>query len=425
MNLHRLSLTAMSLLFLMVGDSCIYAQAKNKPELPQYSAAVFHYYNETGIDNMDVLQYSLREKLFRQLRSYRNISLIDQITINERILDRDLDIRNNLQRPRIMQYIGGLVNADIIIFGTYTVDQEVIVVSTHLVDATEGKQIRNYKFSGQISQIDTIVQRIASEIINDIGTWKQMGGFTGSENMAHHLGKLVAQADVEVTDSQTVQEQNKMKFAIKSSSIISGIHGLLRAQTYSAGFIMDEILAAMNKMPSASWFGRTAGDLYYMQAVAALSKNDVQQAGEHFDAALVFLSDNDAVLCSIAGSYASMAVYPKAIETYTKCIQKNPENIDAYVGIANVYMQKEEYVLAIFFLSQAVVKDPKNRQLYVMLAETYALSNRYEKAISTLQTGLKECPNDQEMSRLLAAYYRHLNPNYPKFNQDEPYLNTE
>ncbi len=398
---------------------------KQQTPAEQYCAALFQYYNETGMPNMDILQFSLREKLFQELKKYGYVHLIDQATLNERVINRDLDILDNLNRPRIMQYIGGLLNADIIIFGTYKLDNGAIVVSTHLVDATEGKPIKNYLLSGQISQIDLIVQRIAEQIVEDIETWKRMGGFAGSQNMAHHLGKLVAEAERSDPQLKTLAKSGKKQNILHVISARKIIQSLSFAKLRTVSTVFTECGAILRRSPRESVVAEMIGTVYLMHALGALYSNDMQQAKLHFSDTLVFFSDNDSVLCSIADAYSSIKAYTEATEVYTKCIQKNPENINAYKGIANVYIKKQEYVLAGFFLSQALVKSPQDRELYIMLADSYALNNRGQKAVETLKDGLRLFPDDMEMGKLLIHYYRTFMPAHQQTDLTDPLLKPE
>ena len=387
----------------------------------QYCAALFQFYNETGMTNMDILQFSLREKLYDQLRRQGELHLIDQATLNDRVIRKDLDILDNLTRPHIMQYIGGLVNADLIIFGSYTVDNGAIVVLTHMVDATQGKPIKSFRISGQMYQIDLIMERIAEQIFEYITIWKQIGGFVESQNIAHHLGQLVAEAEI----ADVRSESGKQSSTPKIYRILSQ-HNLINAYLTLYNLRLSTVHAAMTEC--TSWFNDLKGDSsikkllginYFMHAVAALQAGKIDQAKEHFDTTLVFLSDNDSVLCSIAGAYKDMDAYSEATELYTKCIQKNPDNVEAYKGISEVYMAKQEYVLATFFLTQALVKHPEDRELYILMAKSYAGNNRLEKAIGSLKDGLERFPNDNEMGRLMIHYYRLLGPSYQPATQTD------
>ena len=387
----------------------------------QYCAALFQFYNETGTPNMDILQFSLREKLFDQLTRKGELHLIDQATLNDRVIRKDLDILDNLTRPHIMQYIGGLVNADLIIFGSYTVDNGAIVVLTHLVDATQGKQIKSFKISGQMYQIDLIMERIAEQIFEYITIWQQIGGFVKSQNIAHHLGQLVAEAEIADPNIESDRKADTPKILELLTQ-----HNLTNAYLMLYNLRMTTVHAIITEC--TSWFNQAKGDSslkklfginYFMHAVADLQAGNIDQAKKHFNTTLMFLSDNDSVLCSIAGAYRDMEAYNEATELYTKCIQKNPDNVDAYIGISEVYMAKKEYVLATFFLTQALTNHPEERELYILMAKSYAGNDRLEKAINSLKDGLQRFPDDSEMGRLMIHYYRLLGPSYQPDKQTE------
>lgn len=366
--------------------------------------AVFNFINDNQNAHLNILEYSLREKLSKELLRYENFKMVDQKIINERIITKKLDVRESINKPKILQYIGGLVKAEMLVMGDFVSDGNEIVITAQIIDATVGKTIRTYKLSGNLSNVDGILQRMASDIFADIETWKKLGGMTQTTSVAHRLGSLVADAEEELNSfkpEQPVKPANKIM-------ITPYLQTAFEINLTITRIVTQEINAIVSSKEHTSQLRALLGMSYLVLATRAENSLDTQKAKEYFITALWFLPDNPKILLSYAEFYEKFHNYPQAIELYTTYIQKFPDDDSAYYRISKIYLSQEAYTLAIFFSGRGLTKNPNNKELYLILAEAYAKSNRIDKAIATLQLGMKVFPKDLEMGTKLSSYYQML-----------------
>ena len=385
------------------------------PQKTSFRVAVFNFHNESGDSKLDVIQYTIREKLHNELEKIAKFQLISPKKINDRILKRELDIRNNLKQPRILQYIGGLVNADILIVGEFTFEKGALTVSTYLIDAVEGRLMRHYRYSGRLGQIDLIVKRVAGEIDSDTTTWSNIGGFTDENTLAHHIGKMVAEnEETETKETETVLNE-------PDGRNINVIRSVFKTPHYRLAFkleCLNEINNLLNKDIVDSKLKNWIGWIYFRLGDKAYSEDDMEKAFEYWDMTLKLIPKNESIFIRIAKAYAGLKLYNEAIEMYMSCIHINPDNIEAYTGISNIYFEKRAYSLAVFYLGQALERNPASRALYLQLAEAYILSKRYDKAISTLEQGLKIFPGNIQMNDLLKRCAQQTTINQPALSNN-------
>ena len=379
-----------------------------------YNVAVFNFYNETGNLKLDVVQYTIREKLHNELEKLKKFKLVSPKKINERVLKRNLDIRNNIKQPRILQYIGGLVNSDILVIGEFMFDKELLTVGTYLIDAVEGRLMRHYRYSGRLGQIDIIVKRVVGEIDTDTTTWKNIGGFTNKNTLAHHIGEMVAENEEEDLEVKTVlpaPEPRKINIT----------RLLFKTLKYPLVFKLEcvnEINNLFNKDLDSSKLKNWVGWVYFRMGDKSYQDGDVDKAFDYWDKTLQLIPKNESIFIRIAQAYKGLKLYNEAIEMYMSCIHINPDNIEAYTGISNIYFEKRSYSLAVFYLGQALERNPGSRKLYLQLAEAYILNKRYDKAISTLEQGLKQFPGNIQMSNMLKRCIQQTTINQPALSNN-------
>jgi len=378
------------------------------------SVAVFQFLSETKNHAQEVLNYSLREKLAHVLFSSNKFQVIGQNIINDRIIKRNLDIRTNLDNPKIIQYIGGLVEAQMLVISDYAVNGDEIEITTRVVDATEGTIIRAYKMSGKLNNVDAILNRIASQIELDTQTWKDMGKLEDDSSMAHHLGKLVAQTET-VIKPLPGNEKKKREINWKKYLIY-----LLKPDVYTARYCVEEIYHILNRSTEKSVIATYAGRLFFLVGQKYYNMGDNIKSEENFKTAIWFLPKDENILLKLADFYFKKGNSDESVKIYTQCISLYPESVNAYIGIANVFMSQNSYLMAIYFAGQGLTINSEVRELYLQLANAYALSGKFDKAISAIQIGLKKFPDDQELNKVLSYCYTQLGNEFVPQNDNKP-----
>jgi len=164
---------------------------------------------------------------------------------------------------------------------------------------------------------------------------------------------------------------------------------------------------------------RSSIDLNPSNAVAfatlagALSQLGPEQYANAQEAAEIALSidpDNPVVRQHMATVLELQGFYSAAIEQYQLAIDKNPEYIDLWIGLAYNYYATRDIPTAILTFQDALDIDPDNAAVYDGLGWMYFLIGEYPSAEENL---VKAVELDPEMVRahahLGAAYYRNLN----------------
>jgi tetratricopeptide (TPR) repeat protein len=102
----------------------------------------------------------------------------------------------------------------------------------------------------------------------------------------------------------------------------------------------------------------------------------------------------------------------KAISSYQKAIEKNPNSLDAKTGLGVAYVSggTQGPMQGIQLLQGVVKEDPKNTKANMALGRFSMQSGQYEKAIERFKTVIEQKP-DLEAYFLLATSYESLGMN--------------
>lgn len=95
-------------------------------------------------------------------------------------------------------------------------------------------------------------------------------------------------------------------------------------------------------------------------------------------------------------NYSEKEEYDKAITSYNKAIELNPEDSDVYNSRAAVYLWKGDYDLSINDCNKAIQLDPNDYMPFANLGEAYIEKEDYNKAIEFYNKTLQLAPNFSE-----------------------------
>lgn len=101
--------------------------------------------------------------------------------------------------------------------------------------------------------------------------------------------------------------------------------------------------------------------------------------------------------------------YKKAIESFTKATELNPENADGYHWLGLTYNALGDFDKAIEFAEKATNLDPTNSRRSSQLSRYYFRKRDFNKSIKHAEELLAFNPNDAPMYLLLAYNYAELN----------------
>ncbi len=92
-------------------------------------------------------------------------------------------------------------------------------------------------------------------------------------------------------------------------------------------------------------------------------------------------------------SYAEKDEYDRAIADYDKAIARSPKNANAYYNRGSIYAEKGEYDRAIADYNKAIALNPKNANVYSNRGNTYAKKDEYDRAIADQNKAIAINPN--------------------------------
>lgn len=383
---------------------CVSATAQERSDKP-IRIAVFPLLNQSGNAEHAILVYSLREKLSAAFAQNTRFETVDLETINRRVLDKNLSVSNNLSKPRLLQYIGGLLEADIMIWGDFQAYNTELIISATIISSDTGSLIRTYRVTGSFIHIDAAVSRLVQNCAIEITAYSEITDQVSSNNTAHSLGLMVANGE---------KQEESLPAKPLFKNIISTytqkpelLYPLINADTYILSYTlnqMSKLLAQTKDTVIHFVFGMS----FMMQALYLYEQDKEIEAEQSFKTALQILPENNIVLCRYADFKYDKNQLTQAIDLYLTCIQYYPDASYSYIQLAQIYLQKQAYASAVYYLQEALKRAPENSSVYSMLAKAYALNHRMDKAIDTLQDGLKKFPEDMELSYLLSAYISQL-----------------
>ncbi|MEW6534913.1 MAG: tetratricopeptide repeat protein [Candidatus Auribacterota bacterium] len=363
--------------------------------------AIFPFYNFTRQPQHNILQYSLREKLIRELDSLDGFAFTDNKIIQERVLKKNLSLRDNMGKPSLVQYIGGLVQADILIAADILATDSELVISASVLDAAQGSTIRRYRITGNFLNIDAIIKRLASDMVTDITTWRRLEEQLPSKSIAQTLGTIVAEAEEEDPMPPSAEKDDH---TITWETVFPVISAIYYRKSIICSYMLNQVIFLTSGNPHSSIIHQIAGFGFLIKALNNIEKNDLTSAEQNFATACGLLPENKAVLARYAEFLHDANRLSDAMNVYLQYIQHFPDDPLAYIQIANIYMRNESYFSAIYFLELALSKQPNDKELYSLLAKAYALTERMDDAINTLKKGLRKFPEDLHMTYLLSTY---------------------
>lgn len=90
-----------------------------------------------------------------------------------------------------------------------------------------------------------------------------------------------------------------------------------------------------------------------------------------------------------------------SIEAYNEAIQRNPQDVNAYLSRGELYRTRKEYDRAIADHNEAIRLDPKNAMAYSSRARVYMDMSDYDRAIADYKEAVKINPADERSRRTL------------------------
>ena len=119
----------------------------------------------------------------------------------------------------------------------------------------------------------------------------------------------------------------------------------------------------------------------YQEACSAEHQQDLKEAISKLEQAIK-ISDSDTMLYTkLAGIYAEIDEFDKALETYNKVIELNPDDAFIYISIGSIYENQGKYKQALEAYSKALDIFPEYKYNYFNLGNVQYQLRNYKEAI--------------------------------------------
>jgi tetratricopeptide (TPR) repeat protein len=183
-----------------------------------------------------------------------------------------------------------------------------------------------------------------------------------------------------------------------------------------------------NWQAAAGYFRKTlelnaeSARAHFGLAGALLAQGKVEQAREEYRACLRYkpqpnvagqahqaiaqINEKIGVDQTLPADVTPESQYDLAISQFTKAIEADPENAQAYSDRGNAYGAQGQYAKAIADLNKALEIDPDNALAYFNRGNAYGDQGQYDRAISDFNKAIEMNPSDEDAYNYREAAYR-------------------
>ncbi|MFP3903445.1 MAG: tetratricopeptide repeat protein [Armatimonadota bacterium] len=126
--------------------------------------------------------------------------------------------------------------------------------------------------------------------------------------------------------------------------------------------------------------GEPEGAIYLLRAdIASVEGSDTERR-KWLQRATVAGDVSGEARLRLADTFVAQGLWQKALDTYKEIIENNPDNVQAYLGVAQLLRQQQRPRKAAEYLSEALEKHPDNHLLLLKLGDAYRAANMLAEA---------------------------------------------
>ena len=247
-------------------------------------------------------------------------------------------------------------------------------------------------------------EELTQEKINAI---KELMSITGSTQLAEIVGKAVFQKM-----ANSVQETNPEIDPRALKIIEEELTSLMREETGEKGSFQQVIYPIYNKYLTLDEireiirFYKTPAGKKIISVLPNMMQESMQATQPWANSLMPRLQqrvlarfEKEGIKTDRGNAYEEEGQYDKAISNYTKALEFNPRDADAYNNRGNTYDKKGQYDEAISDYTKVLEINPGYASAYYNRGATYGKKGQYDEAISDFNKVLEINP------RYALAYY--------------------
>lgn len=155
--------------------------------------------------------------------------------------------------------------------------------------------------------------------------------------------------------------------------------------------------------------GTKTAQVYYIDATAQESLNNIQGAIADLESASDLEPTNLAVLSSLAGLYVRANKFPDAERVANRAVTFNKNDPQALSTLGSVYAAEEKWDAARAEFEAAYALDPKNVQPLMQEAQTWVAQNTIPNAMTVIDRALAVDPKNVQVLLYRAALFAKQN----------------
>ena len=235
---------------------------------------------------------------------------------------------------------------------------------------------------------------------SDVGAFVQAGTLLWEMNQCDeavaHLDKALSCTGCQIR-SGTLQggtDGNRLNAAERHYKIMS-----LLAECY--GSLRDDTLSERYWRAAAA-LAPTKADPHVALGTMALQNQQLDRAQRHFEVARQHNVDCIEACDALAMVFQQKQDYASAFEMYLKCLELNPDNMVAMLGLFQTSCKMGSFAKIIHFLEVYIEKHPSDASVLFCLATLYAKDGSLAKAQVAVEQVLDQEPDKQDAKSLLA-----------------------
>ena len=95
----------------------------------------------------------------------------------------------------------------------------------------------------------------------------------------------------------------------------------------------------------------------------------------------------------------------EAEQEFKRALDKDPSNVQAYIGLGTVHTAKKDYEQALVELQKAIESDPNVVGAYNQIAKVYRIRGQLDLAIQTCEKGIAIAPESASTYKVLGDTY--------------------
>jgi tetratricopeptide (TPR) repeat protein len=242
-------------------------------------------------------------------------------------------------------------------------------------------------------------EELTQQKINAI---KELMSITGSTQLAEIVGKAVFQRM-----ANFVQETNPEIDPRALQIIEEELTSLMREETGEKGSFQQVVYPIYNKYLTLDEireiirFYKTPSGKKMISVLPNMMQESMQAIQPWANSLMPRLQqrvfarfEKEGIKTDRGNAYEEKGPFDKAISNYTKALEFNPRDADAYFHRGNAYDNKGQYDEAISDFTKALEINPRDAKAYYNRGATYGKKRQYDEAISDFTKALEINPKD-------------------------------